>query len=184
MTYGLTAQSGLQARDIRFENGKSLFSVFKGEQNLGSILLNIGGQHNILNAMAGIATGLELNIPFNIIKKALEEIKGVKRRLEIKGEAKGITVMDDYGHHPTEIMATLTAVKESYPDKRLLVVFQPHRYTRTQGLFQEFTRAFYQSDILVVLPIYPASEAPIPGVDSEQLLKGLRPRAQRGKLCS
>ena len=174
ITYGLSAQSGLQARDIRFEHGKSLFSVFKGEKKLGSILLNIGGQHNILNAMAGIATGLELNIPFNTIKKALEKIKGVKRRLEIKGEAKGVTVMDDYGHHPTEIMATLTAVKESYPDKRLIVVFQPHRYTRTQALFQEFTRAFYQSDILIILPIYPASEAPIEGVDSEHLLEGIK----------
>nr|WP_320013576.1 UDP-N-acetylmuramate--L-alanine ligase [uncultured Desulfobacter sp.] len=174
ITYGMTAQSGLKAGNIRFENGKSLFNVFKGEQNLGRILLNIGGQHNILNAMAGIATGLELNIPFDTIKKALEEIKGVKRRLEIKGKAKGITVMDDYGHHPTEIKATLTAVRESYPDKRLIVVFQPHRYTRTKALFQEFTRAFYQSDVLLVLPIYAASEEPIHGVDSEKLVEGIK----------
>ncbi|WP_035236945.1 UDP-N-acetylmuramate--L-alanine ligase [Desulfobacter vibrioformis] len=174
ITYGLTAQSGLQARHIRFENGKSLFNVFKGKQDLGQILLNIGGQHNILNAMAGIATGLELNIPFDTIKKALEEIKGVKRRLEIKGHAKGITVMDDYGHHPTEIKATLTAVRESYPDKRIIVAFQPHRYTRTKALFQEFTRAFYQSDVLMVLPIYPASESPIEGVDSEKLVAGIQ----------
>jgi len=174
ITYGLTAQSGLQARHIRFENGKSLFNVFKGKQDLGQILLNIGGQHNILNAMAGIATGLELNIPFDTIKKALEEIKGVKRRLEIKGDAKDIIVMDDYGHHPTEIKATLTAVRESYPDKRIIVAFQPHRYTRTKALFQEFTRAFYQSDILMVLPIYPASEAPIEGVDSEKLVAGIQ----------
>jgi len=175
ITYGMTAQSGLKAGNIRFENGKSLFNVYKGEQNLGRILLNIGGQHNILNAMAGIATGLELNIPFDTIKKALEEIKGVKRRLEIKGKAKGgITLMDDYGHHPTEIKATLTAVRESYPDKRLIVVFQPHRYTRTKALFQEFTRAFYQSDVLLVLPIYAASEDPIDGVDSEKLVEGIK----------
>jgi len=174
ITYGMTAQSELQARHIRFENGKSLFNVFKGKQDLGHILLNIGGQHNILNAMAGIATGLELKVPFDTIKKALEEIKGVKRRLEIKGETKGITVMDDYGHHPTEIKATLTAVRESYPDKRILVLFQPHRYTRTKALFQEFTRAFYQSDILIVLPIYAASEAPIEGVDSEKLVAGIK----------
>ena len=173
-TYGLTAQSDLQARNISFENGKSRFSVMHKDKDLGEILLNIAGQHNILNAMAGIATGLELNIPFHTIKKALEEIQGVKRRLEIKGRKKGITVMDDYGHHPTEIMATLTAVRESYPDKRLIVLFQPHRYTRTQGLFDEFTRSFYQSDILVVLPIYAASEAPIPGVDAQQLVEGIR----------
>ncbi|MCG8687631.1 MAG: UDP-N-acetylmuramate--L-alanine ligase [Desulfobacterales bacterium] len=173
-TYGLTAQSDLQARNIRFENGKAIFSVFQKDADLGEILLNIAGQHNILNAMAGIATGLELNIPFETIKKALEKIKGVKRRLEIKGKKKGITVMDDYGHHPTEIMATLTAVRESYPDKRLIVVFQPHRYTRTQALFDDFTRAFYQSDILMVLPIYAASEDPIPGVDANELVKGIR----------
>ncbi len=173
-TYGLTAQSDLQARNISFADGKSRFSVMKKEKNLGQILLNIAGQHNILNALAGIATGLELNIPFDTIKTALEEIQGVKRRLEIKGEKKGITVMDDYGHHPTEIMATLTAVRESYPDKRIIVLFQPHRYTRTQGLFDEFTRAFYQSDILIVLPIYAASEAPIPGVDAQQLVLGIQ----------
>ncbi|MCG8615480.1 MAG: UDP-N-acetylmuramate--L-alanine ligase, partial [Desulfobacterales bacterium] len=173
-TYGLSAQSDLQARNLRFENGRSRFSVFKNEADLGEILLNIGGQHNILNAMAGIATGLELNIPFDTIKEALEKIKGVKRRLEIKGKKRGVTVMDDYGHHPTEILATLTAVRESYPDKRLIVVFQPHRYTRTQGLFQEFTRSFYQSDILMVLPIYAASEDPIPGVDAESLVEGIK----------
>ncbi|MEH0022737.1 MAG: UDP-N-acetylmuramate--L-alanine ligase [Desulfobacter sp.] len=173
-TYGMTAQSDLQARNIRFENGKSRFSVSQKDRDLGEILLNIAGQHNILNAMAGIAVGLELNIPFAVIKQALEEIKGVKRRLEIKGAKKGITVMDDYGHHPTEITATLTAVRESYPDKRLIVVFQPHRYTRTQALFDDFTRAFYQSDILMVLPIYAASEDPIPGVDAEHLVEGIK----------
>jgi len=173
-TFGLTAQSDLQARNIRFENGQSQFSVTRKDEELGEICLNIPGQHNILNAMAAIATGLELNIPFDTIKKALEEIKGVKRRLEIKGNKKGITVMDDYGHHPTEIMATLTAMRESYPNNRLIVLFQPHRYTRTQGLFHEFTRAFYQSDILIVLPIYAASEAPIPGVDSKLLVEGIQ----------
>ncbi|MCG8637274.1 MAG: UDP-N-acetylmuramate--L-alanine ligase [Desulfobacterales bacterium] len=173
-TYGMTAQSDLQARNVSFADGKSRFTVHHKDRDLGEILLNIAGQHNILNAMAGIATGLELNIPFETIKKALEEIKGVKRRLEIKGAKKGITVMDDYGHHPTEVMATLTAVRESYPEKRLIVVFQPHRYTRTQGLFDEFTRSFYQSDILMVLPIYEASEKPIPGVTAEKLVEGIK----------
>ncbi len=176
-TYGLTAQSDLQAKNIRFKNGQSRFNVIqkgKGpESDLGEILLNIGGQHNILNAMAGIAVGLELNIAFDTIKTALEKIKGVKRRLEVKGTVKGITVMDDYGHHPTEIQATLTAIRESYPDKRLIVLFQPHRYTRTKALFDEFTRAFYESDILMVLPIYPASESPIPGVGAEHLVDSI-----------
>ena len=173
-TYGMAAQSDLQAREISFMGSKSFFKVFHHEKPLGEIDLNIAGKHNISNALASIATGLELNIPFKTIKKALEEIKGVKRRLEIKGEKKGILVMDDYGHHPTEIMATLTAIRESYKDKRLVVVFQPHRYTRTQGLFQEFTRSFYQSDILIVLPIYAASEKEIKGVDAQGLCKGIK----------
>jgi UDP-N-acetylmuramate--alanine ligase len=173
-TFGMSAQSDLQAREISFLDGKSRFSVFHQNIGLGEINLNIAGQHNISNALAGIATALELKIPFATIKKALEEIQGVKRRLEIKGNKKGILVMDDYGHHPTEIMATLTAVRESYPEKRLIVVFQPHRYTRTQGLFDEFTRSFYQSAVLIVLPIYAASETPIPGVDSKVLCDGIR----------
>jgi UDP-N-acetylmuramate--alanine ligase len=173
-TFGMSAQSDLQAREISFLDGKSRFSVFHQNINLGEINLNIAGQHNISNALAGIATALELKIPFATIKKALEEIQGVKRRLEIKANKKGILVMDDYGHHPTEIRATLTAVRESYPEKRLIVVFQPHRYTRTQGLFDEFTRSFYQSAVLIVLPIYAASEDPIPGVDSKTLCDGIK----------
>lgn len=172
-TYGMTAQSDLQARKISFNGSKSFFNVFYHEKYLGDISLNIAGSHNISNALAGISTALELNIPFETIKKSLEQIEGVKRRLEIKGKKKGVTIMDDYGHHPTEIMATLTAIRESYKDKRLIVVFQPHRYTRTQGLFHEFTRSFYQSDILIVLPIYAASEKKIDGVDAQNLCEGI-----------
>ncbi len=173
-TYGLSAQSDLQAKKISFKNNKSTFTVVHREKELGVIHLNIAGKHNILNSMAGIATGLELDIPFKMIKKALEEMQGVKRRLELKGKKNCITVMDDYGHHPTEIQATLTAIRESYKDKRLVVVFQPHRYSRTKGLFDEFTRSFYQSDILIVVPIYAASEEPIEGVDAQHLCKGIQ----------
>ncbi len=174
LTFGMNAQSDLQAMDISFKDGKSKFCVVYQNKALGQINLNIAGQHNISNALAGIATGLELKISFSTIKEALENIKGVKRRLELKGEKKEILVMDDYGHHPTEIMATLTAVRESYPTKRLVVVFQPHRYTRTKGLFDEFTQSFHQSASLIVLPIYAASEAPIEGVDSSSLCEGIR----------
>ena len=173
-TFGLSAQADLQAGQIRFENGRSRFSVRRGNRELGEIVLNLAGQHNILNALAGIATGLELKLSFEVIKQALEEIKGVRRRLEIKGEKKQILVMDDYGHHPTEITATLNAVRESFPGRRLVVVFQPHRYTRTQALFNEFSRSFYQSDVLILVPIYAASESPIPGVDSRLLCQGIQ----------
>jgi len=179
ITYGTSAQSDLQARDIKFKGSKSHFKVFHLEKHLGDIKLNIAGQHNIANALVGIATGLELAIPFKTIKQALEKIDGVKRRLEIKGEKKEILVMDDYGHHPTEIRATLTAIRESYSDKRLIVVFQPHRYSRTKALFDEFTRSFYQSDVLVVLPIYAASETEIPGVDAQLLCDGIRNHGHR-----
>ena len=172
-TFGMTAQSDLQAKEIALKGSKSYFKVVHHEKTLGEINLNIAGKHNISNALASIATAIELKIDFKTIKKALESIKGVQRRLEIKGEKKQILVMDDYGHHPTEIMATLAAVRESYKDKRLIVVFQPHRYTRTKGLFHEFTRAFYQCDILIVLPIYAASEQEIEGVNSQQLCKGI-----------
>jgi UDP-N-acetylmuramate--alanine ligase len=173
-TFGMSAQSDLQARDIQFKGGKSRFTVYHRENKLGIVHLNIAGKHNISNALAGIAVGIELNIPFTVIKKALEKIEGVKRRLEIKGEKRGIIVMDDYGHHPTEIIATLNAVRESYKDRRLVVAFQPHRYTRTQGLFDEFTRAFYQSDVLIVLPIYAASEKEIEGVNALSLCNGIK----------
>ena len=173
-TFGMTAQSDLRARQISFMGNKSFFKVFQHEKLLGEINLNIAGKHNISNALASIAVALELNISFKTIKKALEQIKGVKRRLEVKGEKREIIVIDDYGHHPTEIMATLTAIRESHMGKRLIVVFQPHRYTRTQGLFHEFTRSFYQSDILIVLPIYAASEKKIKGVDTQSLCEGIK----------
>jgi UDP-N-acetylmuramate--alanine ligase len=173
-TFGMTAQSDLRAREISFMGSKSFFKVFHHEKLLGNINLNIAGNHNISNALASIAVGLELNISFKTIKKALEQIEGVKRRLEIKGEKRGITVIDDYGHHPTEIMATLTAIRESRMGKRLIVVFQPHRYTRTKGLFHEFTRSFYQADILIVLPIYAASEKKIKGIDAQSLCEGIK----------
>ncbi|MCM2285412.1 MAG: UDP-N-acetylmuramate--L-alanine ligase [Desulfobacula sp.] len=173
-TYGMAAQADLQAKDISFEGVTSHFTVFRHEKKLGEISLNLAGKHNVSNALAGIAAGLELNLSFKTIKKALEQIEGVKRRLEVKGEKKGILVMDDYGHHPTEILATLTAIRESYKGKRLIVAFQPHRYTRTQGLFQEFTRSFYQSDILIVLPIYAASEKEIEGVDAQSLCEAIK----------
>lgn len=173
-TFGFSAQADLQAKDISFQGTRGCFKVVHGGTVLGDIRLNLSGRHNISNSLASIAVGLELNIPFETIKAALEKIDGVRRRLEIKGEKKGITVMDDYGHHPTEIRTTLEAVRESWPDKRLVVVFQPHRYTRTQGLFAEFTRSFYHTDVLIVLPIYAASEKPIDGVDARNLCLGIR----------
>jgi UDP-N-acetylmuramate--alanine ligase len=173
-TYGMSSQADLQAKDIISDGLKSRFNVKHLEKPMGDVLLNLPGLHNVYNAMAGIAVGIELGIGFDVIKSALETVEGVQRRLEIKGERKGITVIDDYGHHPTEIKITLQTAKESWRDRRVVVVFQPHRYTRTQALFDDFSRSFYQSDVLVVLPIYAASESEIEGVNSLTLLEEIR----------
>jgi UDP-N-acetylmuramate--alanine ligase len=173
-TYGMSTQADFKARDVIFKGLRSTFTVDHLDTTLGKITLNLPGIHNVYNALASIAVGLELDIPFNVIKSALQTVEGVQRRLEIKGEKKGITVVDDYGHHPTEIKATLQAARECWPGKRIVVVFQPHRYTRTRALFEDFTRAFYQSDLLVVLPIYAAGEEKIEGVESIALFEEIQ----------
>lgn len=173
-TYGTSKQADFQARHIVFEGLKSRFFVYHHGEKLGDITLNLPGIHNVNNAMASLAVGMELGIEFTSIKATLETVEGVQRRLEIKGEFQEVMIVDDYGHHPTEIKCTLAAVRESWPDRRIVVIFQPHRYTRTKALFDEFTRSFYQSDVLVVLPVYSAGEEKIKGVDSTSLYEGIR----------
>jgi UDP-N-acetylmuramate--alanine ligase len=184
ITYGMSSQADVQAKNIRFEGLKSRFDVYFRGETLGEIYLNLPGHHSIANAMAGIAVGLELDIPFPVIKTALENAEAVQRRLEIKGQQNGITVVDDYGHHPTEIKATLQALKDAWPDRRKVIVFQPHRYSRTQALFDEFTRSFYQSDVLLVLPIYSAGEQIIEGVNSHDLCDGIMAHGHKEVLCT
>ena len=173
-TYGMSSQADFHIRDVAFGNQKSGFNIYHHGEKLGHINLNLPGIHNVYNATASIAVGVELNIAFDQIKSALETVEGVQRRLEIKGETNGVVVIDDYGHHPTEIKITLKAVAENWPDRRKVVVFQPHRYSRARALFDEFTRAFYQSDVLVVMPIYAASEKKIKGVNSQNLCEGIK----------
>jgi UDP-N-acetylmuramate--alanine ligase len=178
-TYGMSSQADFQIRDVKLEKRRSRFSVYRQGRKLDVITLNLPGIHNVLNATASIAVGVELDIPLTAIKTALETLAGVQRRLELKGELKGITVMDDYGHHPTEIKATLQALKECWPDKRKVIVFQPHRYTRTRALFDDFTRSFYQSDVLLVLPVYAAGEKKIEGVTGQALCEGIQAHGHR-----
>lgn len=176
ITYGLNTRADFQARNIEFEGTISRFSVFFMEEFLGEISLNLPGVHNVTNCLASVAVGMELKIPFDKIKCALETLQGVKRRLELKGETEGVTVVDDYGHHPTEIKATLLATRECWPERRIVAVFQPHRYTRTEALFDEFARTFYNADVLYVLPIYPAGESPIEGITHESLCALIKER--------
>jgi UDP-N-acetylmuramate--alanine ligase len=178
-TYGMSPQADFQIGEVSFHGRQSRFRVRHRGAALGDFRLNLPGIHNVYNAAASIAVGVELDIPVERIQAALEGISGVQRRLEVKGEARGVTVVDDYGHHPTEIKVTLQAAKSCWPERRMVVVFQPHRYTRTRALFDEFTRAFYQSDLLYVLPVYSAGEDEIAGVSGEALCAGIKAHGHR-----
>lgn len=179
ITYGLHEQADVYAADIQSKGQQSVFSVRRGSEELGRITLNIPGRHTIYNSLATVAVGLELEIDFQVIADALGSFTGVQRRLDVKGEEKGILVVDDYGHHPTEIRATLDAVRDGWPERRLVVAFQPHRYTRTQALFDEFKTAFHRADVLVMTDIYAASEKPIDGVTSASLLETIKQHGQK-----
>lgn len=182
ITYGLTAQADFRAIDVRLEGFTTSFAVqYRGER-LGEISFRLPGAHNVLNALASVAVAMELNIPFPVIQEGFQSFGGVGRRFQVKGEVDGIMVVDDYGHHPTEIRATLAAAKGGW-ERRLVVVFQPHRYTRTKELFDEFVKAFYDADVLILTDIYPAGEQPIEGVTSEALAKSLRMHGQKDVTC-
>ncbi len=175
VTYGMTAQADVSAHNIRYnENYGSTFNVWKAAEDLGEINLPVPGKHNIYNALAAIATALELDISFEKIVNAFAKFKNANRRFQFKGEAKGITVVDDYGHHPTEISATLSAAKSGSGGKRTVVIFQPHRYTRTEELMDEFALCFNNADVLFVSDIYAASEPPIEGVTAEVLTENIK----------
>ena len=178
-TYGLTEQADLQAVKITSGGGAAQFTVRLRDRELGAIRLNRPGKHLIYNSLAAIGVALELEIDFEVIARALETFQGVQRRLQVKGEAGGVLVVDDYGHHPTEIRATLDAVREGWPEKRVVVAFQPHRYSRTAGLFADFVTAFRRTDVLVLTDIYAAGEQPIEGVSSEHLQEAIKQHGQR-----
>jgi UDP-N-acetylmuramate--alanine ligase len=178
VTYGLESGADLVARHLRLSGMTSRFDVVQQGNRLGECALQIPGRHNVLNALAAIGVGLDLEIPFATIAAALAGFAGVQRRFQIRGTAGGVTVVDDYGHHPAEIRATLAAAKAGF-DSRVVTVFQPHRYSRTLHLRQEFLTAFNQADVLVVMDIYPAGEAPIPGVSASDLADGIRAHGHR-----
>lgn len=166
MTYGLNPQADIQAIEIQHKDNTSTFTVVKNHAELGKVTLQIPGKHNIQNALAAIAVGLELDVPFEKVKTGIEKFTGVYRRWEKKGEVNGITVYDDYAHHPTECKATLSGVKAGWR-RRVVCVFQPHLYSRTRDFYEEFGKAFLLSDVLIVTDVYPAREEPIQGITGE-----------------
>ncbi len=182
ISYGLTSQADIYAEQITFLNGRVYFTVMQEGLPLGDIDIAPPGKHHVCNALAAVCVGLELEIPFGLIQEALKTYGGVQRRMQLKGVSQGITIVDDYGHHPTEIKATLEAIKEAWPEKRLVVAFQPHRYSRTKALFREFQTCFHRADLLVMTDIYAASERPIVGVSAETLLTEIGAHGQRHTL--
>jgi UDP-N-acetylmuramate--alanine ligase len=173
ITYGLTSEAELTATDVALEGFGGSFVVRRRRTRLGTVRLAVPGRHSISNALAAVACGLELDLPFATIARALARFHPVDRRFQLRGEVAGATVIDDYGHHPTEIEATLSAARDGF-GRRTVAVFQPHRYSRTQALLEEFGRAFVLADHVVVTEVYPAGEKPIPGINGTAVADALR----------
>lgn len=164
ISYGLSPQAQVRAVDIQMSQFTSTFTVLNDDEKLGVITLKSPGDHNVKNALAAVATGIELSIDFKLIKKGLERYEGVFRRFQKKAEEQGVMVIDDYAHHPTEVAATLSAARKGWPDRRIVAVFQPHLYSRTQDLYKEFGLSFSDAEVLVITDVYPSREKPIEGV--------------------
>jgi len=169
ITYGLAGQADVHVLDVEATGGMSAFTVLAGGREAGRVEITMPGLHNVYNSLAAVAVGLELGVPFGDIARALRDFQGISRRFEIKGEAGNVLVLDDYGHHPAEIRTTLSAAVSKW-HRRLVVLFQPHRYTRTQKLGEDFGRCFYDATVLLVTGIYAASEPPIEGVTGANIV--------------
>jgi UDP-N-acetylmuramate--alanine ligase len=178
-TYGTNPQVDIRAQDIRMDGWRSFFKVKAFGEDLGEFSLGIPGHHMVLNALATIGVAMELGVEREVIRASLANFTGADRRFQKRGERKGVVVVDDYGHHPTEIAATLRAARAGFPDRRLVVAFQPHRYTRTQALLEEFGSAFFDADLVLVTDIYAASEAPIPGITGRTVVEAILAHGQR-----
>ncbi len=183
LLFGLNSSFDFYATDIRYHCGGGVSYVFHAHgEELGTIDLVISGEHNVLDSLAACGVACELNVPFAVIQKSMRMFHGAKRRLQLRSMCPdNILVYDDYGHHPREIEATLNAVRHMYPDRRIILIFQPHRYTRTQALFDRFADVLSSVSHTVLLPIYAADESPLPGVSSELIAEEVR---RRGGCCS
>ena len=184
LTYGFSAQSEYRADRVRQEGRSLRFRVWRHGEELGELHLDQPGRHNVLNALAATAVAMELDIPFAQVQAGLQGFGGVDRRFSQRADVGGVLIVDDYGHHPVEIQATLSAAAEGYEDRRIIAVFQPHRYSRVASLKEEFCQAFNAASQVVVLPVYAAGEAPIEGATQEALVQGLSERGHRGVLSA
>jgi UDP-N-acetylmuramate--alanine ligase len=186
VTYGVSRQAGYRAKKLRFEGLATHFEAFRRNDPLGMFVVHMPGAHNVLNALAVIAVADELEVPLDVTREAIASFHGVQRRFTVLGQPEcakngrtgDVMIVDDYGHHPAEIEATLEAAQGGF-DRRVVVAFQPHRYTRTKLLFDEFTRAFNKADVLLVTEVYPAGEKPIEGATGEELADAIRAHGHR-----
>jgi UDP-N-acetylmuramate--alanine ligase len=178
VTYGINSQADFSASAIEHHADHTSFTVHYRGEPLGRIGFRMPGRHNVLNALAAVAVGMELDLAFAEIAEGFKDFGGVQRRFQLKGEVDGALVIDDYGHHPAEIKATLAAARAGW-QRRIVTVFQPHRYSRTKALFDDFVTAFYQADLVVVMDIYAAGEEPLAGVSAAALAAGIRDHGHR-----
>lgn len=169
LTYGTTRQAEVRAQNVQRDGLKTHFDVALRGETLGTVTLHVPGMHNVLNALAAVAVGIELDVPFTHIRDGLATYDGVRRRFQKIGEAAGRVVLDDYAHHPTEIIATLDAASQGFEDRRIVAVFQPHLYSRTRDFADAFARSFFNADALVVTDVYGSRETPIDNIDGSML---------------
>lgn len=166
VSYGSTPQCDVRAVDISYSERTSTFGVIRNGERLGNITVGVPGEHNVKNALAAVTVGLEIGVPFQKIADALTQFSGVYRRFEVKGEVGGVMVVDDYAHHPTEVKATLNAIRQGW-NRRIVAIFQPHTYTRTRDFYEEFGKAFFNAEQAIITDVYPARERPIQGITGE-----------------
>lgn len=179
ITYGLTPQAQIRAINIDVDHFNSTFTVINEGEELGRIELRAPGEHNVKNALAAVAVGLELDIDFKNIKSGLERFEGVFRRFQLKADKDGVMVIDDYAHHPTEVQATLDAARKGWEKRRIVAVFQPHLYSRTQELYEEFGLSFFDAEVCVITDVYPSREEPIEGVTGKLIADAAREYGHR-----
>jgi UDP-N-acetylmuramate--alanine ligase len=182
-TYGFDGAADYRASDVRQHGNETRFRISRpGVEDWLEVTLALPGRHNVLNALAAIVVAHELGVDDQAIARALAGFQGIGRRFQINGEVEAprgrVLLVDDYGHHPQEVAATIQAAREGWPERRLVVVFQPHRYSRTRDLFEDFTEVLSEADVLVMLEVYAAGEKPVPGADSRTLCRAVRARGQ------
>jgi UDP-N-acetylmuramate--alanine ligase len=180
VTYGFAKTAMYRPGNVLNDGVKTEFDLYRNDECLGRISMDMPGRHNVCNAVGAVAVSMELGMPFQTVAASLDGFTGVRRRFTIRGKRAGVTVIDDYGHHPVEIEATLSAAEEAFPESRVFAVFQPHRYSRVKDLYDDFCAAFNRAGQVVVCPVYAAGEEPIEGIDHVSIAEDMRRRGHRG----